>query len=84
LGNDDCGRSYKRWSDRRSGHTGRGVHPVKTIGIDGWDSAAEAFNITQELVRRGYTEPQIAKLRSGNLLRVCAAVEKTAKKLQKK
>ena len=30
-------------------------------GIDGWNSAAEAFNVTLELVRRGYTEEQIAK-----------------------
>ena len=53
-------------------------------GIDGWDSAAEAFNVTLELVRRGYTEAQIGKLWSGNLLRVWADVEKVAKKLQKK
>ncbi len=52
-------------------------------GIDGWDSAAEAFNVTLELVRRGYTEPQIGKLWSGNLLRVWSEVEKAAKKLPK-
>jgi membrane dipeptidase len=52
-------------------------------GIDGWDSAAEALNVTVELVRRGYTEQQIAKLWSGNLLRVWADVEKVAQKLQK-
>jgi membrane dipeptidase len=52
-------------------------------GIDGWDSAAEAFNITHELVRRGYSQAQIAKLWSGNLLRVWAAVEKSAKQLRK-
>jgi membrane dipeptidase len=52
-------------------------------GIDGWDSAAEAFNVTLELVRRGYTEEQIGKLWSGNLLRVWEQVEKVAKKLQK-
>jgi membrane dipeptidase len=52
-------------------------------GIDGWDSAAEAFNVTLELVRRGYTEAQIAKMWSGNLLRVWADVEKAAQKLQK-
>ncbi len=39
-------------------------------GIDGWNSAAEAFNVTLELVRRGYTEVQIGKMWSGNLLRV--------------
>jgi membrane dipeptidase len=52
-------------------------------GIDGWNSAAEAFNVTLELVRRGYNEEQIGKLWSGNLLRVWGEVEKVAKKLQK-
>jgi membrane dipeptidase len=45
-------------------------------GVDGWNNAAETFNVTLELVRRGYTEEQIAKLWSGNLLRVMAEVEK--------
>jgi membrane dipeptidase len=52
-------------------------------GIDGWDSAAEAFNVTLELVRRGYTEEQIGKIWSGNLLRVWAEAEKAAQRLQK-
>ena len=39
-------------------------------GVDGWNSAAETFNVTLELVRRGYTEEQIGKIWSGNLLRV--------------
>jgi membrane dipeptidase len=52
-------------------------------GIDGWDSAAEAFNVTLELVRRGYTEEQIGKIWSGNLLRVWGEVEKVAQRLQK-
>ena len=52
-------------------------------GIDGWDSAAEAFNVTLELVRRGYTEEQIGKMWSGNLLRVWGEVEKVSQKLQK-
>ncbi len=70
---------------------------VKTIGIDhvgvssdfdggggvtGWNSAAETFNVTLELVRRGYTEEQIGKIWSGNLLRVWAEVEKVAKQIQ--
>jgi membrane dipeptidase len=53
-------------------------------GIDGWNSAAEAFNVTLELVRRGYTEEQIGKLWSGNLLRVWGEVEKVSQKLRKK
>lgn len=51
-------------------------------GVTGWNSAAETFNVTLELVRRGYTEEQIGKLWSGNLLRVWADVEKVAKQIQ--
>jgi dihydrodipicolinate synthase/N-acetylneuraminate lyase len=39
-------------------------------GVTGWNGADETFNVTLELVRRGYTEEQIGKLWSGNLLRV--------------
>jgi membrane dipeptidase len=68
-------------------------HVVKTVGIDhvgigsdfdggggivGWNDASESRNVTRELVRRGYTEPQIAKIWSGNLLRVWREVEKVA------
>ncbi|WP_051670645.1 dipeptidase [Bryobacter aggregatus] len=53
-------------------------------GIDGWNSAAESFNVTLELARRGYTEEQIGKLWSGNLLRVWGEIDKAAQKLQKK
>jgi membrane dipeptidase len=51
-------------------------------GVTGWNSAAETFNVTLELVKRGYTEEQIGKLWSGNLLRVWAEVEKVAKQIQ--
>jgi membrane dipeptidase len=51
-------------------------------GIDGWNSAAETFNVTLELVRRGYTEEQIGKIWSGNLLRVWGEVERVAKEIQ--
>jgi membrane dipeptidase len=51
-------------------------------GIDGWNSAAESFNVTLELVRRGYTEEQIGKIWSGNLLRVWREVERVAKEIQ--
>jgi membrane dipeptidase len=53
-------------------------------GIEGWNSAAEAFNVTLELVRRGYTEQQIGKLWSGNLLRVWGEIEKVGQQLRKK
>jgi membrane dipeptidase len=51
-------------------------------GVEGWNSAAESFNMTLELVRRGYTEEQIAKIWSGNLLRVWSEVEKVAAGIQ--
>ena len=44
--------------------------------------ASETFNVTLELVRRGYTENEIGKLWSGNLLRVCEEVEAVAGRLQ--
>lgn len=46
-------------------------------GVEGWEDASETFNVTLELVRRGYSEEDIAQLWSGNLLRVldeCQAV----------
>ena len=49
-------------------------------GVDGWNDASEAFNVTLELVRRGYTEAQIGKIWSGNLLRVLDDVQKVAAK----
>jgi membrane dipeptidase len=52
-------------------------------GIDGWDDAGETANVTTELVRRGYTEPQIAQIWSGNLLRVMERVAQVARELQK-
>ena len=53
-------------------------------GIDGFNSAAEAFNVTLELVRRGYSERDIDMIWSGNLLRVWSQVEQVAKQLQGK
>jgi membrane dipeptidase len=52
-------------------------------GLEGWDNAAETFNVTLELVRRGYTKKQIEKLWSGNLLRVLDQVQKIARQMQK-
>ena len=48
-------------------------------GVEGWNNAAETFNVTLELVRRGYSEADIAKLWGGNLLRVWRAVEQVAR-----
>jgi membrane dipeptidase len=51
-------------------------------GIYGWNDASETLNVTAELVKRGYTEAQIAQLWSGNLLRVLDDVSAIAKELQ--
>jgi len=68
-------------------------HAVQLVGIDhvgissdfdggggvvGWDDASESANVTLELVRRGYSEEDIAKLWGGNLLRVWREVEQVA------
>jgi membrane dipeptidase len=61
------------------------TYAVKKIGIDhvgissdfnhgggvlGWDNEGECQNVTRELLRRGYSEKDIAKLWGGNFLRV--------------
>lgn len=51
-------------------------------GVEGWNDASESFNVTLELVRRGYTEEDIDKLWSGNLLRVLDEVQAVAARLQ--
>ena len=51
-------------------------------GVDGWNDASETFNVTLELVRRGYTEERISKLWIGSLLRVLDDVHAVAKKIQ--
>jgi membrane dipeptidase len=51
-------------------------------GVDGWRNASETFNVTLELVRRGYTEEQVAKIWSGNLLRVLGEVQAVSARLR--
>ncbi|WP_324027490.1 dipeptidase [Maribacter sp. BPC-D8] len=50
-------------------------------GIEGWNDASETFNVTLELVERGYSEEDIAKLWGGNLMRVLDQVQEIAKKM---
>jgi membrane dipeptidase len=49
-------------------------------GIDGWQDASETLEVTRELVKRGYSEEEVAKIWSGNLLRVMESVEAEAAK----
>jgi len=48
-------------------------------GLDGWEDAESSQNITAELVKRGYSDADIAKIWGGNLLRVMEAVEAAGK-----
>lgn len=69
-------------------------HAVKVAGIDhvgiasdfdggggivGWNDATETPNVTEELVSRGYSEEDIAKIWGGNLLRVLESTERGAR-----
>ena len=51
-------------------------------GIDGWSDASETFNVTLELVRRGYSEEEIAMIWSGNLLRALDEAQRVAAEIQ--
>jgi membrane dipeptidase len=51
-------------------------------GVEGWNDASETFNVTLQLVKRGYTEEEIGMLWSGNLLRVLDEVQAVAAKIQ--
>ena len=53
-------------------------------GIEGWQDASATFNVTLELVKRGYTEKEIAQIWSGNLLHVLNQTQKIANDLQNK
>ena len=44
-------------------------------GFKGWRDAGETANLTAELVRRGYTEAEIAQLWGGNFLRLLREAE---------
>ncbi len=44
-------------------------------GVKGWNDASETFNVTLELVKRGYSQEEIAKLWGQNLLRVLDEVQ---------
>jgi membrane dipeptidase len=72
-------------------------HAVKLIGIEhvgigsdfgggggvrGFNNSAQAVNVTTELMRRGYTEEDIAAIWGGNLLRVWREVELVARNLR--
>ena len=48
-------------------------------GIAGWRDAGDTANVTAKMVRRGYSEQQIAKIWGGNFLRVFGEVAALAR-----
>lgn len=50
-------------------------------GVYNWMDASETFNVTHELVKRGYSKEEIEMLWSGNLLRVLDEVQSVADEL---
>lgn len=63
-------------------HVGIGTDFDGGGGIPGFNNHAEAKNVTDELLRRGYTAKEIKKIWGGNLLRMWRQVEETAAELQ--
>lgn len=48
-------------------------------GLKGWKDVSEARNVTAELIQRGYSQADIAKLWGGNFLRVWDQVQQATK-----
>ena len=59
-------------------HVGIGTDFDHGAGIVGFKDASEAPNVTQGLLRRGYSGEDIAKIWSGNFMRVLKAAEAAA------
>ena len=57
-------------------HVGMGTDFNHGSGIEGFDDASEALNVTIELLKRGYSEEDIIKIWGGNFMRVWRAAEK--------
>jgi membrane dipeptidase len=61
-------------------HVGVGTDFAGGGGVAGFNDHSEALNVTVELLRRGYTDEQIAKIWGANLMRVWRQVNKVAGK----
>ena len=59
-------------------HVGIGTDFDHGAGIVGFKDASEARNLTRGLLLRGYSDEDIAKIWSGNFLRVLRAAEAAA------
>ena len=57
-------------------HVGIGTDFNHGSGIEDFDDASEALNVTVELLKRGYSKDDIVKIWGGNFIRVWQSVEK--------
>jgi membrane dipeptidase len=62
-------------------HVGIGTDFDGGGGIPGFNNHGEARNVTEELIKRGYTPEEINKIWGGNLLRVWREVERVSQEL---
>ena len=53
---------------------GRDVHPVRKYDLDGIDYAKKVFDLTEGLVRRGYSSPDIELILGRNFERALSAI----------
>ena len=58
-------------------HVGIGTDFNHGSGIEGFDDASEALNVTVELLKRGYSKDDIVKIWGGNFIRVWQAAEES-------
>ena len=63
-------------------HVGIGSDFNHGGGIEGYQDAAVALNVTLALVQKGYAEKDIQQIWSGNFLRVMKEVEAIKKNLK--
>jgi len=56
-------------------HVGIGTDFNHGSGIQGFKDASEAMNVTAALIKRGYSEEEIARIWGGNFVRVFRAVQ---------
>jgi membrane dipeptidase len=60
-------------------HAGIGTDFDHGAGIVGYKDPSEAMNVTRGLLQRGYSAADIAKIWSGNFMRVLQAAEAAAR-----
>ena len=60
-------------------HVGIGTDFNHGSGVEGFDDASEALNVTARLLERGYSQQDINKIWGGNFLRVFREAELLAR-----